>query len=253
MFWTPRWIASHLFAASLIVAFVIAGFWQVERLQERQAANTAVLARESSQPVALPDVPGDTPEEQEYRRVQLTGAYDTDREVLIANRSDEGTPGFWAWTVFEIDGGGEILVNRGFVSRAIVIGVDGAVPLSSIEATPGGVIVEGLLRRGLDGGGRLSEDGSQLSRPDATLAATTLGMDLVLDSSLYLELDAQDPALTAEFPRVIPPPDLGEGPHRSYAFQWFTFATIGLIGYGLVLRRIARGSEARGDIGQRDL
>ena len=78
-------------------------------------------------------------------------------------------------------------------------------------------------------------------------------MDLLLDSSLYLELDAQDPALTAEFPRVIPPPDLGEGPHRSYAFQWFTFATIGLIGYGLVLRRIARGSEARGDIGQRDL
>jgi cytochrome oxidase assembly protein ShyY1 len=253
MFWTPRWIASHLFAATLIVAFVIAGMWQIDRLQARQTANEAVLARESSQPVALADVPGDTPAEQEYRRVQLSGRFDAGREILIANRSDEGTPGFWAWTAFEIETGGEILVNRGFVSRAIVIGVEGAPSLASTQPTSGPVIVEGLLRQGLDGGGRLSEDGTQLSRPDSALAAEHLGVDTTVDPLLYLELDAQDPALTADFPRVIPPPDLGEGPHRSYAFQWFTFATIGVIGYGLVLRRIARGSEAKGDIGQRDL
>jgi len=33
---------------------------------------------------------------------------------------------------------------------------------------------------------------------------------------------------------------LGEGPHLGYAVQWFVFFIIGLIGYPLVLVRLAR-------------
>jgi surfeit locus 1 family protein len=33
----------------------------------------------------------------------------------------------------------------------------------------------------------------------------------------------------------IPPPPLDEGPHQSYAMQWFAFATIAVLGYGAFL------------------
>jgi cytochrome oxidase assembly protein ShyY1 len=253
MFLTPRWIASHLFAATLIVAFVFAGLWQVNRMQQRQDANALVLERQTALPITMDDVAANTPDELEYVRVQFTGTWDDERRILVANRSNEGTPGFWDWSVLQLDDGGDIVVNRGFVSRSIVVGNDPENTLDSLRPVAGPVIVEGLLRLGLDGGGRLSADQSQMSRPDAGLAAETLGLDTRLDRSLYLELDAQEPPIRGDWPQLIPPPDLGEGPHRSYAFQWFTFATIGLIGYGLVLRRISRGSEARGDVGQRQL
>ena len=35
-------------------------------------------------------------------------------------------------------------------------------------------------------------------------------------------------------------PGLDEGPHLSYAIQWFTFSAIAAGGYLLILRRIAR-------------
>ncbi len=46
-----------------------------------------------------------------------------------------------------------------------------------------------------------------------------------------------------DWPVPVPVADLGEGSHLSYAVQWFVFTAIGLVGYPLVLVRLAR----RGD------
>ena len=37
----------------------------------------------------------------------------------------------------------------------------------------------------------------------------------------------------------MPPPDLSEGPHLAYSVQWFIFSAIAVIGYPLVLLRVA--------------
>jgi surfeit locus 1 family protein len=37
-------------------------------------------------------------------------------------------------------------------------------------------------------------------------------------------------------PAAIPPPSLGEGPHQSYAFQWFAFATVAIVGFVAFVR-----------------
>jgi cytochrome oxidase assembly protein ShyY1 len=37
----------------------------------------------------------------------------------------------------------------------------------------------------------------------------------------------------------IPLPELGDGPHLSYAVQWFLFAAVAAVGYVLLLRREA--------------
>lgn len=245
MFFTPRWIASHLFAATLVVAFVIAGLWQVNRLGERLDQNDLIESR-LGEVVTLASVTDNPADDLEFRRVQVEGFYVPDSEILIANRSRDGTPGFWMWTTLRSDVG-DIIVNRGFVSRDLILGTAELVPGETLEPASGDVIVEGLLRVGFDEAS-LSDLNDQLSRPDAATAAEVLNLNPAIDPTIYLQLQLQEPPLFQEWPQVLPLPDLGEGPHRSYAFQWFTFATIGTIGYGLLLRRIKRGDQTRGDV-----
>lgn len=246
MFFTPRWFLSHIFVVTLIVAFVGAGFWQLDRLGERRDENVLIESRMGGA-VPFDVAESSDPDTLEYRRVQVEGSFDSGSSILIANRSDEGTPGFWMWTNFITSSNEDLLVNRGFVERSIVLEVAGALPLVEADPTGGVVVIEGLLRRGLDGG-RATTAGDQLSRPDAALAVELLELDPALGAQIYLELDAQDPARTSAVPRPVPAPDLGEGSHGSYAFQWFTFALLGSIGYIALLVRIRRGDQARGDV-----
>jgi cytochrome oxidase assembly protein ShyY1 len=52
-------------------------------------------------------------------------------------------------------------------------------------------------------------------------------------------------------PTVLDLPELDEGPHFSYAVQWFIFSTIAIVGYPLILRRNAR-EKARDDDDDQD-
>ncbi len=236
---------SHLFALTLIGLFIAAGFWQINRLNWRQDQN-AIAASRMNTAVLLDDVRDVEIDTLEFRRVQVEGRFDPTTEILIANRSNDGAAGFWIWTNF-ITNDGDLLVNRGFVNRGIVLEADGSQPRSDADVTDAPVVIEGLLRTGFDSA-RASADKSQLTRPDPVLAGEILGLDTALDPSFYLALTGQEPQRTQEIPSTVPLPDLGEGPHRSYAFQWFTFATIGAVGYLLLLRRIARGDQSRGDV-----
>ena len=229
----------------VVAACIAAGFWQINRLGERQDQNALASARMDT-PISLGDARAVPAAELEFTRVQLTGTFDPDGEILIANRSRDGAAGFWVWTNFET-GEGDLLVSRGFVNRGTVIGIEGAPPFFEAAPTTGTVVIEGLMRSGFDNA-RVSSDRTQLTRPDAAQAAEVLGLDPAFDERFYLSVLGQDPARTQEIPFPVPLPDLGEGPHRSYAFQWFTFATIGVIGYGVVLYRIARGDQRRGDV-----
>ena len=63
----------------------------------------------------------------------------------------------------------------------------------------------------------------------------------------WVQLQTEVPRPTGRVPRTLPPPELTEGPHFSYAVQWFIFSTIAVVGYPLILRRrereLARGDE----------
>ena len=248
MFLTPRWLASHLFVVVLVGAFIAAGFWQIERLGQRLDTNERVTSRLDTV-VTLDDAvdaADSVADELDFRRVQVRGQYDNDREILIANRSREGVSGFWLWTVFATDDT-EIVVNRGFIDRASILQLPDPVISSRIGAESQEIIIEGLLRLG-DLDARLSDDSTQLTRPDAETAKELLGVESDVPVEIYLQLEAQEPRRASDVPIQLPLPDLTDGPHRSYAFQWFTFATIGVVGYGLLLGRIKRGDQSSGDV-----
>ena len=56
-------------------------------------------------------------------------------------------------------------------------------------------------------------------------------------SSYYVVLMGTGGTRPASVPPRIEVPPLDEGPHKSYAIQWFSFAAISIIGTILYLRR----------------
>ena len=75
--------------------------------------------------------------------------------------------------------------------------------------------------------------GDEINRIDIDLLSDEWGVSLL---PIYLQQNQQT---SNDWPVQMKPPELTEGSHLSYAVQWFIFTLIGLVGYPLVLRRVA--------------
>ncbi len=245
----PRWILSHLFVLALVAAMVSAGFWQLSRLQEKRDRNDRVTARTAVAPIDVAGLaePGDfdTVGDLEFRRVTASGRYLPDEEVLVRSRSLEGAPGSWVLTPLLLADGTAVVVNRGWIPNP---GELHEVPAASAAPT-GPVQVAGLVRlaetRGRFGPqdppeGRLTD----LARADVARLDRQVDVDLL---PFWVQLLEQSPAPAATGqPEPVPAPALDEGPHLSYAVQWFIFTTVAVVGYPLILRRRARELAVEG-------
>jgi surfeit locus 1 family protein len=245
----PRWILSHLFVLACVVAFVNLGFWQLRRLDERRAYNSDVKAAEALPPAPLDDVlpagagaTADDVDTVQYRAVTVSGTYRPDQQVLVRNRSYDGSPGYWVLTPLVRDDGTAVVVNRGWVPYSY--SVDG--PWTDFDPPTGTVSVAGMLRTpqvrasgGLVSSPKDPDTGvlRALSRVDVGRLQQQVGEPLV---PAYVDLRTQDPAQDGTLPVPVPEPELSEGPHFGYAMQWFSFAILTCIVYPLLLRRHAR-------------
>ena len=219
----PAWIAGHLLVASMVVLMVNLGFWQLRRLDERRDQNALVEARAAIAPVDVgeeldPGANGAVVDDLRFRTVVAEGTYG-DSTVVRATQS--GASGGRVFTVLDLGDGEQVAVLRGFVPQDPDGGVDAPLP-------PAGTVeVEGIAvpRDRLELVSRQAIDDLEAANPGL--------LPVVVQAT---EPDA--PALVA-----VPPPDLGEGPHLSYAVQWFLFSLVAMIGYPLLLRRRARESH----------
>ncbi len=234
----PWWLVGHVVVVALVAVMVSLGMWQLRRLDERQAAN-AEVKRGARTTVALDAVlrPADAAVgDARYQRVRVRGTYDEDDELLVRFRTKDGLPGYDVVTPLLVESGrASVLVNRGWVP--LEIGDEwrrrGTLP-------PAGVVeVVGIVRE-TERASRL-----RLSRDDGRLtvgAIATSRLEDELGRDLYPGwvqlIEPDDPS---SFPTPLPPPDPGEGPHLSYAIQWFLFSAIGGVGWVLLVR----GSAAR--------
>ena len=74
---------------------------------------------------------------------------------------------------------------------------------------------------------------------DLDAVAEALGIDVV-----ERWVQAADPTWQrGDVPIPVPPPNLNDGPHLSYAFQWFFFTTGTIIAYALILRHRRRDAQ----------
>ena len=234
-FLRPAWIASHVLVAALLVATANLGFWQLRRLDVRRDHNARVVARADEPVVALATAfgaltEGMSPEDLRHVRVTVSGMWDVASEVYLANRSRDGVPGVHVVTLLRFEGvrpSVGVAVDRGFVPRVHYLKGD-----RSAWAPAGGEVeVAGSLEVG-----RMGErgHGSEVDRIDLEALSDRWGISL---APMWIRAAADG---SASWPASAPAEDLGDGPHLSYAVQWFVFTLIGLGGYPLVLYRLAR-------------
>jgi surfeit locus 1 family protein len=251
--WKPRWILSHLFILALVVTFVSLGFWQLRRLDERRTYNALVESRQDL-PAAtvaelLPAGPTTTSAEVNeviYRPLTITGTYAPDQEVLVRNRTYSEVPGYWVLTPLVQRDGTAVVINRGWVPFDST-NPDGPwtdfAPPTGVVTVVGKVQASQVRSSGIIGGPKDADEGTL-----RTLSRVDIGrLQQQVDETLYpisVDLTSQDPAQVGLLPVPIPPPELDEGPHLNYAGQWFIFATLTVIVYPLLMRRVARNKGA---------
>lgn len=250
---SPKWVLSHLFALTLIVAFVVAGFWQLSRLGDRQDSNQRIEDRALQAPVPLDALLTASFDEEigealDFVAVTVSGSFVESELARVANRSQDGRGGDWSVALFETADGQLLAVNRGFVLRSE----------TAATAPSGEVTLEGFLRRtrtkGWIGGDDdpAAERMPRLNIDDITVRAEAAGFEADGRTvPLWLQLRLVDGDVpdsgnddgslvdATVVPRPVPLDDLGEGNHFSYAVQWFSMAALSVLIYGLMLRRIA--------------
>ena len=137
-------------AATIAFAILVGlGTWQVERLGWKEALIARIDARIHAPPQPLPplaDWAHVDPADLEYTHVTATGTFDHAHEAYVF-RGAGGTgeagaqPGYLVMTPLRLDGGGTVLVNRGFVPY------ERRDPATREQGQlPGEVTVTGLLR-----------------------------------------------------------------------------------------------------------
>lgn len=239
-----------IFLALALVATPVCtrlGFWQLDRLQQRRAHNALVQERLTMPPIQPGSQASDL-EDLEYRRAVLQGQFDTDHELLLTNRSHQEQPGVHLVTPLLPDGAEPaVLVDRGWIPVSQTAG-NGLDPYH----LEGEVRLEGILRRS-----RPEPRWSFLADPVPESEGAFIRRWRVLNiERIQIQMPyplapyfiEQNQRLSLASPQPIPDPDidLSEGPHLSYAVQWFSFAGIALIGGGtwLVHRlRLSNGTK----------
>jgi surfeit locus 1 family protein len=191
-------LAGFIVAALIAAGCVRLGFWQISRLHERRALNARIDDRGRLPVLALTGA--ESLDSVQWRRVRAVGVYDFTRERVWTGRTLEGVPGVALLAPLRLANGGIVWVNRGWVPSPDAWQVD-----ASRWREPDSAEVVGV-------------------------AVPHAGIAFLVEDSL--------PARAMGGPgtpviRRWPAPELSEGPHLSYAIQWFSFAVI-ILGGSLI-------------------
>ena len=217
--------------AGLLVALAVAalcarlGVWQLDRLRQRRERNAVTRAAlglpllEATGALTLDSARG--------RRLHARGVYDYAGERLWRPRAYEGVPGVALITPVKLADGSAVLVDRGWAPSPDAYHVD---QLAYREGDSAVVLGLGM--------------GAPRARGDVDPVALRDSLPYRLLPFVIQQL----PPAAAPY-RPLPPglirwpiPELSDGPHLSYAIQWFSFAVI--IGVGSLALARKRAAEA---------
>jgi surfeit locus 1 family protein len=234
-------VSSRLLVIGFFVAVALVcarlGLWQVHRLRERRAQNAAALAQRSKPPVPLGASNADGAGLAD-RRVVASGHYDDDHPIILRGRVYQGVPGVEIVSPLVFGPGrGAVLVNRGFVPTpdAFTIAPDSL-------GEPGPVRVAGIALPIRSGGGTPLQRGDETTWAALDLDALRARLPYPI-SPIYIR-QLPDSTLP-RFPRRLEPPSLDDGPHLSYAIQWFAFSVMAVV-FGVVIVQQQRERETKG-------
>jgi len=212
------------------------GIWQLSRLHQRRARNALVSSRLDSVEVDVRALPRDTALSR-FRRVRVVGTPDYAHELIYAARSHAGSPGVNFLTPIRVAGSDTaVLVDRGWVYAA-----DGATVDQSRwrenDTSFAGFVEEFPAAQG----NAFASHPNIISRLGYDVIARALPYPV---APFYVVVLGDSVMRPDKIARLTVPP-LDEGPHLSYAIQWFSFAAVAIIGAVVVVTQSRRGPGAR--------
>lgn len=221
----PGWLLLTVLASLL---FVRLGFWQWQRGEQR-----ALLWQQFTLQQTLPprELGGQLPPAMpRYTRVQLTGRYDGEHQILLDNISREGKPGYEVLTPLLLSGGATVLVNRGWVPFAgyrdrlpdVRLSTDAPVRISGrLDQLPQAGMATGRAPPPANG-----------TWPRVTSFPTLAELAALLARPLADKVVLLDAQVGEGYLRQWQPPGVAPDRNYSYAVQWWAFA---VLAWGLLL------------------
>jgi surfeit locus 1 family protein len=206
-------------AATGIAVTASLGQWQLTRASQKealQAARDLQASKEALDAAALRREP--SLDSLLHRPVVLRGTWVRERTVYLDNRQMNARVGFFVFTPLIVEGGGAILVQRGWVprnfeQRTVVPAVD----------TPAGVVeVRGRMAPPPSKLYEPGTPGTGAIRQNLDLQAFVKESSLPLMSMTVLQTGLPSDGLLREWPAV----NLGVDKHYGYAFQWFGLSAL---------------------------
>lgn len=218
-------------SASIVFASICTalGFWQVRRLHEKQKYNQTIAARRFLAAIPFDSIPNDTAKSK-FRRVKLAGTYDYTHQIIWTLRGRDGSPGVNILTPLRQAGTDTaVLIDRGWIYSPDATTAD-ATGWKEPDSLNGEAYVLPLHTTGAAGA---STSGRSFRNLDLAMLRKAFPYPI---APVFAVLSSAPVDSATTPPRVTLIP-LDEGSHRSYAFQWFSFAAISIIGAVIYTRK----------------
>ncbi|MCP4139488.1 MAG: SURF1 family protein [Chloroflexi bacterium] len=234
-----QWIFATILVLAGGAVCIRLGLWQLDRLEKRRAFNAHVESMWAAEAFLLNEESADDLTIMEYRAVSVSGTYDFENQVALRNRYFENEYGYHLLTPLLLDDGSAVLVDRGWIPAA---GNDSPADWRKYDQA-GAITLRGQIRQGStepDLGGvpdpELAEGQDKLEFWNmVNLERIKLQLPYpLLNIYVQPDIDSQDTEPPIPYQPEI---ELSEGSHQGYAVQWFTYATILLLGYPFYVRQ----------------
>ena len=231
-----KWLLATLLVVAGTALCIRLGIWQLDRLDQRRAFNHQVESMRALPALDLnQQVPGDI-SEMEWRAVKVQGKYDFENQIVLRNQYNGNQYGYHLLTPLLFDGTA-VLVDRGWIpaegnatvqdwqkyNEAGDVTLMGQIRLEQTKPRFGGVADV------------IPQDGTKLALWNNADIGHIVKQLPYPALPVYIQPDVDPNDATPPIP-YQPTIELTEGPHFGYALQWFTFATILLVGYPFYLR-----------------
>ena len=226
----PLALLKSLIALILVALCIWAAQWQFQRGIDRQDRNSRIESQLTLSPLEISDITSGKDSEiafYEWRTVNASGSFTSDEQILLKNRYFEGVYGYEVLTRFKLSDGRIIWIDRGWVKA----GKDAqtAPTVTEVPDEPVSILGRVRLDRSLPVGAFFALPNSGAGMISKLNAQTGFESE-----GFYLDLiSGSADSLTPEAPAQVP--ELSDGPHLAYSFQWVFFA--GLFVYGRILIR----------------
>ena len=225
-----RLIAVTTLAIALIYGCAQGALWQFDRYQVRHANNEMIRMNVSLPALNESDFSKLPHSHIAFRKVNLSGSFQPQNEILIRNRYHEGKYGFGVLTLFVGETGKKYWVDRGWV----IAGKDAKTPPAIRPVTNDPIQITAYARiensESQVRGSLIALPGKSSSQLQTWNAQQAIQTEPIYFDLISANIESYNPAIPT------PLPELSDGPHLAYTFQWILFIFLVALAWFLVIR-----------------